>query len=112
MISIGLALLTSASKKLEARELWERKGGQFSAKHMDSGQTCRGAGELCLCSSTTDNKWYNPCRQRAEPNQRVQLRHHVYHQQYSDICTALQIRAGRLGSSEVTLKRARNCCVN
>ena len=46
MISIGLAPLTSASKKLEAREPWEKKGGQFSAKHMDSGQTCRGAGEL------------------------------------------------------------------
>ena len=75
MISIGLAPLGSASKKLEAREPWEGKRGRFSAKHMDSGQTCRGAGEssayvpvrrtidgtkgkLCLCSSTTDNKWY------------------------------------------------------
>ena len=29
MISIGLAPLTSASKKLEAREPWERKGGGF-----------------------------------------------------------------------------------
>ena len=103
MISISLAPLTSASKKLEASEPWEGKGGRFSAKHMDSGQTYRGAGELCLCSSTTDNKWYNPCKQGAEPDQRVQLRHHVYHQQYSDICTALQIRAGRLGSSEITV---------
>ena len=29
MISIGLAPLTSASKKLEAREPWERGGGRF-----------------------------------------------------------------------------------
>ena len=73
MISIGLAPLASAPKKLEAREPWKGKRGRFSAKHMDFGQTCRGAGESS--AYVPARRTINGTKGRAEPARTIAITH-------------------------------------